>query len=205
MLEFMCTPDLSSITHHHGIHSNHHEYTAFPSAKETIKDPTYDKDNEFAKVMKKSTRPPGTHVIYEDSMSLTFLNPKPLTPGDLILIPKLAGKDSLFSLPTDYSAHLGDLLPDLAKTMRDKGGCTGVTVLMNVGKDGGQAIGHPSFNLYCNKPGAHPPLIQPAGIPTDPSELKQLAQEMTKEMKAVGNRRTCAYIGKLLMTYIGLV
>lgn len=79
--------------------------------------------------------------IYEDDLSLAFLDIGPINPGHLLLIPK-GHHATLADVPDDLAAALGALLPRLCRAVQSATGAEGLNVIANLGAVAGQSVPH---------------------------------------------------------------
>ena len=96
----------------------------------------------FCKIIKKEIP---TDFIYEDDSLVVFNDIKPAAPVHLLVVPKI----HIPSIMQTEDSHK-EIISALVYTARDtakKRGLTGYKLIFNVGKDGGQVIGHLHLHL----------------------------------------------------------
>jgi histidine triad (HIT) family protein len=96
-------------------------------------------------------------IVYEDAECLAFRDIAPQAPTHVLLIPKreIPTLDHLTPEDAALLAHLWTVLPQLA---RDLGlAADGYRVVVNCGRDGGQAVDHIHFHLLGGRPLKWPP------------------------------------------------
>ena len=84
--------------------------------------------------------------VFEDDLSLSFLDIGPLAEGHLLLIPK-ENYDPLDHMSAPTVARLTQHLPRLAKAVARAVACEGYNVLQNNGRVAGQVVGHVHFHI----------------------------------------------------------
>ena len=81
--------------------------------------------------------------IYEDDEVMVFLDIKPTTNGDSLVVPKKHYKDFL-SVPNDLLIHMYDVIKKIYPIYQEKLHCDGLTICHNT--DYGQEIKH--FHIH---------------------------------------------------------
>ena len=81
--------------------------------------------------------------IYEDDEVMVFLDIKPTTNGDSLVVPKKHYKDFL-SVPNDLLIHMYDVIKKLYPLYQERLHCDGLTICHNT--DYGQEIKH--FHIH---------------------------------------------------------
>lgn len=81
--------------------------------------------------------------IYEDDEVMVFLDIRPTTNGDSLVVPKKHYKDFL-SVPNDLLIHMYDVIKKLYPIYQEKLKCDGLTICHNT--DFGQEIKH--FHIH---------------------------------------------------------
>ena len=81
--------------------------------------------------------------VYEDDKVMVFLDIKPTTNGDALVVPKEHYKDFL-SVPDDLLMHMYDVIKKLYPIYQEKLQCDGLTICHNT--DYGQEIKH--FHIH---------------------------------------------------------
>ena len=90
----------------------------------------------FCKIIKKEVP---SEIIYEDSNFLVFLDIKPATNGDSLIVPKKHYLD-LTTIPDDLLIKMNNVIKKLYPIYKEKLGCVGLTLTTN--KDYAQEIKH---------------------------------------------------------------
>jgi len=85
-------------------------------------------------------------IVYEDAKAIAFLDITQMNDGHMLVVPKdqVATLDELSS---ESAAHIGALLPKLAKALKEATVCEGINLLQNNGKLAGQVVEHVHFHL----------------------------------------------------------
>ena len=110
--------------------------------------------------------------IGEDERHIAFLNPTPVRPGHVIVIPKSVS-DQLFDLPTDEYGALMSFTRDTAIRMRRLLPCERVCMAVI-----GWQVRHVHVHLVpTNSDGEFPPL--PGSVATE-QELAEIARRFTR-------------------------
>ena len=84
-------------------------------------------------------------ALYEDDSFRVILDLGPATKGHALILPKNHA-DNLYELPDETAAEAMKLAKKMAKTMREKLGCDGVSLVQNNGEAAGQTVNH--FHLH---------------------------------------------------------
>lgn len=80
--------------------------------------------------------------VYEDELSLAFLDIQPVNPGHVLVIPKSHATD-LFDLDPETGAHLFQVAQKIARALTASGlKCEGVDLLLAHGEAAGQEVFH---------------------------------------------------------------
>lgn len=96
-------------------------------------------------------------IVFEDDRVLAFRDIQPRAPIHLLVIPKrhVASTDELRA---DHAEDVAAVVLAAAQVARDQGvDDTGYRLVMNCGKDGGQAVFHLHLHLLGGRPLAWPP------------------------------------------------
>ncbi len=132
----------------------------------------YDQANVFARILRNELP---CFKVYEDSHVLAFLDAFPCTRGHTLVIPKVTGFSDLTELPADAAAHLGSVLPQIARAVKAAVGAEAVNILQNVGAASGQVVMHPHFHVIPRSQGDN--LLRPPV-----SAKSMLAKEQAEEI-----------------------
>jgi len=90
-----------------------------------------------------------TKLIYEDEEVVAFNDINPKAPVHILIIPK-KHIDSVKDLKPEDKELAGHLILTAKKIAEEKG-LSGYKLIFNVGKDGGQIIGHLHLHLVAGK------------------------------------------------------
>jgi histidine triad (HIT) family protein len=134
----------------------------------------YDTNNPFARILR-GTLPAAK--VYEDGQVLAFMNIHPLTPGDLLVIPKAPVRNLLDIRPGTLK-HLMIVTQRLARAQERALGCDGVFIRQNSGESADQTVFHFHMHVtptYTGVPLAKTSYAQP---PADPKELAAIAAKI---------------------------
>ena len=82
----------------------------------------------FCKILNKEIE---SEIIYEDADFFVFLDIKPTTNGDTLIIPKKHYKD-LLEMPSDLVIKMQELIDKLYKVYKEKLNCIGLTLTTNL-------------------------------------------------------------------------
>ena len=112
--------------------------------------------NEKTIFMKIIDREIPADIVYEDDRCLAFRDISPQAPTHVLLIPKkeIASFDALCAEDQDLLGHLCLVLRRLAEELELR---KGYRVVLNCGRDGGQAVDHLHFHLLGGRPLSWPP------------------------------------------------
>lgn len=86
------------------------------------------------------------HRVYEDDLTLAFLDVNPLAPGHTLVVPKEPA-ETLAELSDDSAAALGRVLPRVCRAVMKLTGATAYNVLQNNGAEAHQAVMHVHFHV----------------------------------------------------------
>ncbi len=103
----------------------------------------YDKDNLFAKILRKEIP---SHVVFDNSHALAILDAFPIAPFHALLIPKAPDIDAAHLAPDDAAQALRHL-PRLASMVKRASGAPAVKIVANCGAEAGQVIFHTHFHV----------------------------------------------------------
>jgi histidine triad (HIT) family protein len=95
--------------------------------------------------------------VYEDDRCLAFRDIAPQAPTHVLVIPKkeIASVDALGDGDAELVGHMWRVIRDLARELGLAEG--GYRVVVNCGRDGGQAVDHLHFHLLGGRPLKWPP------------------------------------------------
>ena len=98
------------------------------------------KDCIFCKIINREI---DSEIIYEDKEVLAFLDIKPTTNGDTLIVPKKHYED-MFDVPRKLLSHMENVYKELYPIYQKKLHCEGLTLTTNM--DYGQEIKH--FHMH---------------------------------------------------------
>jgi histidine triad (HIT) family protein len=97
------------------------------------------------------------NIVYEDDLVLAFHDIKPQAPTHILIVPKRPIARINEAMPDDQ-AVLGHLLLKAAAVARQAGlGDTGFRLVLNNGRDGGEAVPHLHCHILGGRPLGWPP------------------------------------------------
>jgi histidine triad (HIT) family protein len=106
----------------------------------------------FCKIAKKEIP---SSIVYEDDKVFAFNDINPKAPTHILIIPK---KHISSVADEGVAAVVGDLFSVMKKLAEEKGvDKTGYRIIVNHGKDSGQAVPHLHFHLLGGRPLKWPP------------------------------------------------
>ncbi len=107
----------------------------------------------FKKIIDKEV---SASIVYEDDCCLAFHDVAPQAPIHLLVIPKkeIISVDALERADAELMGHLWMVIRNLAEELELT---DGYRVVVNCGKDGGQAVDHLHFHLLAGRPLKWPP------------------------------------------------
>lgn len=88
---------------------------------------------------------PSTRV-FETDEAIAFLDINPVNKGHILIIPR-AHYARVLDLPDDLSAHIGSLLPRLARAVHEATGAEDSNVVINSGPVAGQTVFHCHWHI----------------------------------------------------------
>jgi histidine triad (HIT) family protein len=124
---------------------------------------TYDPDNIFARILRGEA--PCTK-IYEDDVSLAFLDVMPRADGHTLIVPKVQARNLLDIEPEDL-ARLMPALRKVARAVVAGMAAEGLTIQQFNETAGGQLVFHLHFHLLPRWPGVS---LRPPGGPIQSAE-----------------------------------
>ncbi|WP_335872021.1 HIT family protein [Bacillus sp. 2205SS5-2] len=84
--------------------------------------------------------------VYEDEHVYAFLDISQVTKGHTLVIPKIH-KENVYELTGEIAAHLFQVVPEIAKGIKEAYNPVGLNILNNNGKEAGQAVFHYHLHL----------------------------------------------------------
>ena len=110
-------------------------------------------DTLFAKIINKQIP---ADIVYEDDLCLAFKDINPQAPVHLLLVPKQP-LDMLSNAKPEDQALLGHLLLAASKIARELKVDGAFRLVINNGREGGQAVFHMHLHLLAGRPFRWPP------------------------------------------------
>jgi len=108
----------------------------------------------FCKIIKKEMP---AKIVAEDEFSLAFEDINPQAPVHILIIPK-KHYSSLIDIPEEERSLLGHLMIKAREIAKEKGlEKTGYRLVLNTGKDAGQAVFHIHLHLLGGREMSWPP------------------------------------------------
>jgi len=130
----------------------------------------------FCKIISKDIP---SHTIYEDDVSIVFLDINPVNPGHALVVPKEHHTD-LSSTPEDIAQHLMSVVRRVAPSVATAVGAKGYNLGVNNGADAGQVIFHTHLHIMPRFPNDGHTLW--SGKPAKGEEIARTAEAIRKEM-----------------------
>ena len=103
----------------------------------------YDPNNIFAKILRGELP---KVAVYEDALTLAFMDIMPSIDGHTLVIPKEAAVD-IFDLSPDGAAALLQTTQKVARAVKRGFGCAGVMLVQLNGAAAGQSVPHIHFHV----------------------------------------------------------
>ncbi len=138
---------------------------------------TYDRNNVFAKILRGEI--PSIRV-YEDTMTLAFMDVMPQADGHVLVIPKEEAED-IFSLSPRGAAALIATAQKVAKAVKKGMAAPGIMVAQLNGAAAGQSVFHVHFHIIPRSAGVDFRLH--AREMEVPDKLKQFAERIKAAME----------------------
>ncbi len=124
---------------------------------------TYEPDNIFAKILRGEA--PCTRV-YQDAVSLAFMDVMPRAEGHTLIIPKVAARN-LFDIAPDDLARFMPSLQKVSRAVKLGMAAEGVVLQQFNEEAGGQQVFHLHFHILPRWPGV---AVRPPGGPFQNAE-----------------------------------
>ena len=86
------------------------------------------------------------HRVYEDDLTLAFLDINPLAPGHTLVIPKEA-QATVMDLSEESAAGIGRVLPRISRAACAAAGVQECNIIQNNGAGAGQEVMHVHFHV----------------------------------------------------------
>jgi histidine triad (HIT) family protein len=95
-------------------------------------------------------------AVYQDDRVYAFADISPKAPVHVLIIPR-EHIGSLAEATEEHGTLLGHLMGVAAKIARDKGLTKGYRIVVNIGEEGGQTVGHLHLHLMGGRQMTWPP------------------------------------------------
>lgn len=86
------------------------------------------------------------HRVYEDDLTLAFLDVNPIAPGHTLVVPKEPAV-TIDELSDDSAAAIGRVLPRISRAVMKVTGASATNILQNNGSKAHQAVPHVHFHV----------------------------------------------------------
>lgn len=100
-------------------------------------------DSIFSKIIRNEIP---CHRVYEDDLTIAFLDVNPIAPGHVLVVPKEPAV-TLDDLSDDSAAAVGRVLPRICRAVMKATGADATNVLQNNGSIAHQAVPHVHFHV----------------------------------------------------------
>jgi histidine triad (HIT) family protein len=100
-------------------------------------------DSIFSKIIRGEVP---CHRVYEDELTLAFLDASPLAAGHTLVVPKEPAI-TLAELSDESAAAVGRALPRICRAVMKVTGATAYNILQNNGAEAHQAVEHVHFHI----------------------------------------------------------
>ena len=102
-----------------------------------------DYDGIFSKIVSREIR---AEILYEDELTLAFLDNQPVTPGHTLVIPKKTFRN-IFDVDQETLAAVMETVRKIAPAVRDSVSAKGVQINSNHEPEAGQVVFHLHFHI----------------------------------------------------------
>jgi len=151
--------------------------TGQESSRRTISDVAYDQNNIFAKILRKEAP---CFEVYEDDMTLAFMDVMPQTEGHTLVIPKYPA-ENILDLDPDYAAAMAKTVKKVAAAVKKAFAAPGILVAQLNGAAAGQTVFHIHTHIIPRSDGID--LKLHAREMADFEQLKQHAEKIKKALE----------------------
>ena len=103
----------------------------------------YDTNNVFARILRSEIP---AHKVYEDDLTLAFMDVMPQAEGHTLVIPKVAA-ETLFDLPEDALAATIVTTQRVARAVKKAFDAPGIMIAQLNGSEAGQSVFHIHFHV----------------------------------------------------------
>lgn len=100
-------------------------------------------DSIFSKIIRNEVP---CHRVYEDDLTIAFLDVNPIAPGHVLVVPKEPA-ETLDELSDDSAAAVGRVLPRVCRAVMKATGAGATNILQNNGSIAHQAVPHVHFHV----------------------------------------------------------
>jgi histidine triad (HIT) family protein len=132
---------------------------------------TYDNNNIFAKILRNEIP---CVKVYEDELTLAFMDIMPQADGHTLVIPKEAAM-SIHDLSDDGAANLIKKVKLIAAAVKKGMGAEGITLFQLNGERAGQTVPHMHFHIL---PGSIVAARKHASVSSDTDRLITIAEKI---------------------------
>lgn len=132
----------------------------------------YDPNNIFAKILRREIP---SVAVYEDTLTLAFMDVMPQADGHTLVIPK-ENAETIFELSEKGAANLLTVTIKIAHAVRVAMNAEGITLTQFNGAAAGQSVPHVHFHVLPRWSGA--PLRRHGGNMENPEKLKTVADKI---------------------------
>ncbi|MCI0468321.1 MAG: HIT family protein [Beijerinckiaceae bacterium] len=139
----------------------------------------YDATNIFAKILRGELP---CHKVYEDDVTLAFMDIMPRADGHVLVLPKAPSRNLLDADPENLSALILRV-QKIARAVKAALAADGITVLQYNESAGGQIIFHLHFHILPRWSGVE--LRPHTGAQEKPGVLDQFAKKIAAAIEAV--------------------
>ena len=98
----------------------------------------YDQNNIFAKILRKEAP---CFAVYEDNMTLAFMDVMPQAEGHTLVIPKVPAED-IFDLDPEYAGAMAKTVKKVAAAVKQAFAAPGIMIAQLNGAPAGQTVFH---------------------------------------------------------------
>lgn len=88
-----------------------------------------------------------SYKVYEDDLSLAFLDINPVSPGHTLVIPKAENTRNIFDVSPEDWAAVTETARKVAHAVEEATGADGVNIMMNNRGSAGQVVDHPHIHV----------------------------------------------------------
>ena len=137
----------------------------------------YDQNNIFAKILRGEIP---CEKVFEDDLTLAFMDIMPQAPGHTLVIPKEPA-ETIFDLSPEAAAYLINKVQMVAAAVKRATKSPGITLFQLNGTEAGQTVPHIHFHVL---PGSIMGARSHASDTANPDQLALMAQQIRAEIGA---------------------